>query len=696
MKYRFLIILTLIGVSLFAQDSLEVLLTIDCPFDVGFQNKFLTFEGDLNSDGYDDFVVSKYQQVTGDGDSGKVFIYLGKEILTPEPDFILEGNGDDKFGASVSIAGDLNGDGYDDLVIGAPYNVPYEHIGAVYIYFGSSDFDVEPDVILYGEDYAAISTSSFEFGYVDSSCDFDNDGFDDLVVSAIGPDLSWNGQVDVFMGSPNFDTISDFHYYGENLDFTCFVRINDINGDNYDDLFVCHAIDQTIYDLILGSEEFNFDPDYSFCNEFWMYGLYYGGDLNNDEFSDILYRYNNGYTGYAFGNEEIEFVFNELCSHSTSSFPRPIDINNDGYDDIAIQLECVNTYQYEGLVKFYYGGENIDQIADITIEGEIPHAYLGRSLYPIGDVNGDGKNDILIATGKDCMSSLEYDSAWVYTFAGDLPIQYGDIDQNGEVQAYDASIALQYTVGLDPIPEIDPLPWEEETILRADVDGNEEIQAYDASLILQYVVEIITEFPVQGRRQETPKSEVSIKIIDNELIFSTKGNLYGFEVEIENMGITKFETEMLSSINENKIALASAEPVTGKFLRISMKNEECKIKNVTLKMIINTEKFEKVISLLINNNPKLPNKTVLHSAYPNPFNPTTTIKFSVQENETAMFEIFNLKGQTVKSYPIFNAGNYEVNWNGTDDNGNKVTSGVFFYKLKSESVLQVQKMLLLK
>jgi len=92
----------------------------------------------------------------------------------------------------------------------------------------------------------------------------------------------------------------------------------------------------------------------------------------------------------------------------------------------------------------------------------------------------------------------------------------------------------------------------------------------------------------------------------------------------------------------------------------------------------------------------LPNETVLHSAFPNPFNPKTTIKFSVKENETGVFEIFNLKGQTVKSYPIFNAGIHEVNWNGTNDNGNKVSSGVLFYKLKSKSVLQINKMLLLK
>ena len=94
--------------------------------------------------------------------------------------------------------------------------------------------------------------------------------------------------------------------------------------------------------------------------------------------------------------------------------------------------------------------------------------------------------------------------------------------------------------------------------------------------------------------------------------------------------------------------------------------------------------------------PELPNQTVLYPAYPNPFNPQTTIKFSVKENENGLFEIFNIKGQIVKRYPMFSPGNHEINWNGTDDNGNKVSSGVFFYKLKSESVIQIHKMLLLK
>ncbi len=93
---------------------------------------------------------------------------------------------------------------------------------------------------------------------------------------------------------------------------------------------------------------------------------------------------------------------------------------------------------------------------------------------------------------------------------------------------------------------------------------------------------------------------------------------------------------------------------------------------------------------------EIPQETILQSAYPNPFNPTTTIKFSVKENETAKLEIFNLKGQIVKSYTAFSTGNHLTEWNGKDNSGNKVGSGDYLYKLKSESTEQVRKMLLLK
>jgi len=88
--------------------------------------------------------------------------------------------------------------------------------------------------------------------------------------------------------------------------------------------------------------------------------------------------------------------------------------------------------------------------------------------------------------------------------------------------------------------------------------------------------------------------------------------------------------------------------------------------------------------------PELPNQTVLQSAYPNPFNPTTTIAFDIKEGETGILTIFNVKGQKVIS-ESFVAGSHEYKWQ-----ADKNTSGVYFYKLQTESYSKISKMLMLK
>lgn len=85
--------------------------------------------------------------------------------------------------------------------------------------------------------------------------------------------------------------------------------------------------------------------------------------------------------------------------------------------------------------------------------------------------------------------------------------------------------------------------------------------------------------------------------------------------------------------------------------------------------------------------------------YPNPFNPTTTISFSLQKAENAVLEIYNIKGQKVKTLlsKKMTTGNHSVTWNGTDDSGNPVSSGVYFARFCSKGRSpSSQKMILLK
>jgi hypothetical protein len=89
-------------------------------------------------------------------------------------------------------------------------------------------------------------------------------------------------------------------------------------------------------------------------------------------------------------------------------------------------------------------------------------------------------------------------------------------------------------------------------------------------------------------------------------------------------------------------------------------------------------------------------QTKLYNNYPNPFNPKTTIEFSVKKNDIASLKIFNIKGQVVHSYPKFATGEHKVVWQGDDKNNKSVASGVYFYRLESKTGSMTKKMMLIK
>jgi flagellar hook assembly protein FlgD len=86
------------------------------------------------------------------------------------------------------------------------------------------------------------------------------------------------------------------------------------------------------------------------------------------------------------------------------------------------------------------------------------------------------------------------------------------------------------------------------------------------------------------------------------------------------------------------------------------------------------------------------------SNYPNPFNPSTEIKFDLPVNTNVSLEIFNIKGQKVMTLinDFYQAGSYSINWNGTDSNSKKVSSGIYFYKMTTEKETLIKKMMILK
>ena len=94
----------------------------------------------------------------------------------------------------------------------------------------------------------------------------------------------------------------------------------------------------------------------------------------------------------------------------------------------------------------------------------------------------------------------------------------------------------------------------------------------------------------------------------------------------------------------------------------------------------------------------IPTEFALHENYPNPFNPTTTLRFDLPELSDMTLIIYNMLGQTVKTFSLQNtpAGYHSVTWNATNDYGDPVGAGVYLYQLQANQFVKTRKMVLLK
>ena len=97
-------------------------------------------------------------------------------------------------------------------------------------------------------------------------------------------------------------------------------------------------------------------------------------------------------------------------------------------------------------------------------------------------------------------------------------------------------------------------------------------------------------------------------------------------------------------------------------------------------------------------NEEVPQQQIMMYNHPNPFNPTTTISFSIPEESEVKLNVYNIKGQKVKTLinEQYSKGSHSIIWNGTDDNGKSVSSGIYFYKFKTGNFEKTKKMILMK
>lgn len=226
----------------------------------------------------------------------------------------------------------------------------------------------------------------------------------------------------------------------------------------------------------------------------------------------------------------------------------------------------------------------------------------------------------------------------------------GDVDANGSVQAYDAALTLQYSVGLDPLPSLDPLPWETWRLTAANVDGESGITAYDASLILQKTVGLIESFPIEGTVKYglTESADIIVKVEGQNIVFYPVGSVYSLNIFADNSGQLLGKpvlstNDALSACNDTDnrfafgVATANAFSKDKALIKIPFNMKGI----VTLNLMINAN-FKTIV---LDLGKDLGNEG--SSIFPNPATDHLQIYNTLIP---AKIDIFGLDGDLIKSY----------------------------------------------
>jgi hypothetical protein len=377
---------------------------------------------DVNGDGYADLVVGAEGATTAAGSyTGRVYVYLGSATgIGTTPATILTGpdgeNG--QFGYSVASAGDVNGDGYADLVVGA--NGVASSAGRVYVYHGSaSGLRTTPATTLTGTD-----GSSSEFGFsVASAGDVNGDGYADVVIGAYGAS-SYTGHAYVFLGSASgLGTTPAATLIGpagaNGLFGTSVASAGDVNGDGYADLVVgadgVASETGSAYVYLGSASGLATTPATTLPGSGGSFGFSVAsaGDVNGDGYADVVvgaFVLSSGvgsayvYSGSAAGTVLTPATTLNGMDGMNGDFGISVasagDVNGDGYGDVIIGSSgAMNgtgaAYVFPGSAT----GLVAASVQPVTMN-YIAAGEFGNPVSGAGDVNGDGFSDVVVgATG---------------------------------------------------------------------------------------------------------------------------------------------------------------------------------------------------------------------------------------------------------------------------------------------------------
>ncbi|MCF7802717.1 MAG: T9SS type A sorting domain-containing protein [Candidatus Marinimicrobia bacterium] len=322
-------------------------------------------------------------------------------------------------------------------------------------------------------------------------------------------------------------------------------------------------------------------------------------------------------------------------------------------------------------------------------------------------------------TGKDSVVT-EDGGVWI-----NAPFAYGDVDGNGQIQAYDASLILQH------LAEMITLTGEDS--VAADLTLDQSISSLDASLLMQYGVGLIDSLPydttegqllASGDLQLTDQSiepgitlSIPLSINDTDNLFGIKGVFEYNPAHLEFTGVewSGLADGAISQVQEENgtiiVAMAKVEALdqSGTLARLRFQVREDfngGESSVTLsKLHLNENPVQTNVSTAtlttstgIDRAGNIPDTYTLRQNHPNPFNPTTTIRYGLPEAAQVMLTVYDLMGRKVTTLADMEqqAGWYTVHWDGTNEEGQSVSAGMYLYRFETPAYQAMQKMIYLK
>ncbi len=412
--------------------------------------------GDVNGDGFDDFMVAAYHNYLNGWNAGGIYLIAGgpnikwgfNVNIESAATAIFRGSQDyDMAGYCVKGKGDFNGDGLSDMIIGAPgtWDRMPETPGWTYIVFGKKEMNwgdnfklaFSADVKIEGE--KALD----QFGYAVSFVgDINQDGFDDIICSAPYRNeyKKWDGKAYLILGAAQGWQLNDaitkkavasfFFPLDSALTGYSVSGVGDVNRDGTPD-FVIGVPGANVACLILGRPTvdwgYNFNlenSDYKFWGEFD--GDYAGSwispanDVNHDGYPDFLISaiqsyFNGGRVYLILGRDrwdsrnvplstaDASFKGEDVETHTGFCAAGLKDYDGDGYDDILIGARYLNSFTIPHAGRMYLiKGKQSGWQHDTNLEfiegyfwGPDSITCAGWQVADVGDVNGDNAHDFI-------------------------------------------------------------------------------------------------------------------------------------------------------------------------------------------------------------------------------------------------------------------------------------------------------------